>query len=206
MSKGKRRVGAGGRIGGSSSNSVDNDDGFGLGADYDYDDNTQNSQNADSETTNQGTGVTNTGAATDTGAATEAGAATDGGAATDAGTGTDNGAATDTGAATDNAGAETSNTGAAIYAGPAAYVFPIYQTSGLIIEQVLRPDVCERTATTGTILTVRYNGTLWGAYGPQFYSWVDNNEALRFQLGVGQVCGIDIVNFSLYPSTMIFQS
>ena len=189
MNKAKRRVGPGGRTGDSGSSPLtDDNDGFGLGVDEDYndDENTQSSQNADSETANQGTVATST----DVGAAT-----TDDGAAT-----------TDAGAAMTDAGEATDTEAAPTYVGAAASAFPQIRRSGLIIEQVSRPNVCERTARTGTILIVRATGALWDANGPKFYSWVDNNEALRFQLGVGQVCGNDIVTSLLYPSTIIFQT
>ena len=69
-------------------------------------------------------------------------------------------------------------------------VFPQIRPSGLKIEQVSKPDVCEKTAKKGDLLTVHYTGVLQ-ATGDKFDSSYLRNDPHKFQLGVGQVCGIN---------------
>ena len=66
-------------------------------------------------------------------------------------------------------------------------VFPQIRPSGLKIEQVSKPDVCEKMAKKGDVLTMHYTGVLQ-ATGNKFDSSYLRNDPHKFQLGVGQVC------------------
>ena len=101
-----------------------------------------------------------------------------------------------------NVGSETSNTEEASTNGEEAgtneeasttdaeatnEVFPQIRPSGLKIEQVSKPDVCEKMAKKGDVLTMHYTGVLQ-ATGNKFDSSYLRNDPHKFQLGVGQVC------------------
>ena len=110
-------------------------------------------------------------------------------------------ATTDAGAATTDNGATTSNTGAvaptvAPYVGAAANVFPAVLASGLKVDQVVRPDVCERTVKTGEIVTMLYQGSLWESGSSMFTPTMDKNQPIRFMLGAGQVRSFSLLYIS----------
>ena len=196
----------GARIGGSSSNS-DYDYSFGLGADYDYEDNTQSENSANTagitnneETANNAETVNNAETTNDANAANGNGQA-------NTAEGTNNAATTSTSGTNTTPEAtnpeestnteETSTTagaagkdGAAGATNTPSTLFPEVRPSGLIIEYLSKPNVCERTAEKGNILTMHYTGILQ-ADGTKFDSSVTKNQPHKFQLGVGQVCGIE---------------
>lgn len=58
--------------------------------------------------------------------------------------------------------------------------------SGLEVEMVTVPDVCDVKAKRSDLLTMHYTGTL-AADGTKFDSSVDRNEPFQFQIGIGQV-------------------
>ena len=107
----------------------------------------------------------------------------------------------DSDSATTNVGSEETNTDEASTSGEAGTneeasttdaeatndVFPQIRPSGLKIEQVSKPDSCEKTAKKGDILTMHYTGVLQ-ATGNKFDSSYLRNDPHKFQLGVGQVC------------------
>ena len=80
----------------------------------------------------------------------------------------------DSNSATTNVGSETTNTEDASTSGEAGAneeasttdaeatneVFPQIRPSGLKIEQVSKPDVCEKMAKKGDVLTMHYTGVL----------------------------------------------
>jgi len=69
----------------------------------------------------------------------------------------------------------------------AGYVLsePELTPSGLGVEHVSKPEVCERVAKNGDVLTMHYTGTLED--GKKFDSSYDRSEPFKFQIGVGQV-------------------
>ena len=172
-----------GRIGGSSSNSVDYQyhNSFGLGADYDYEDTTQEGNSANAVTANTA-GITNNGeTANNAGTTTNANTANGNGQSNTA-EGTNNAASTstsDTSTSDTNTATETTNPvestnteevsttagatgkdGAAGATNTPSTLFPEVRPSGLIIEYLSRPNVCEKTAEKGNILTMHYTGIL----------------------------------------------
>jgi len=62
---------------------------------------------------------------------------------------------------------------------------PELTPSGLGVEHVSKPEVCERVAKNGDVLTMHYTGTLED--GKKFDSSYDRSEPFKFQIGVGQV-------------------
>ena len=123
----------------------------------------------------------------------------------------------DSDSATTNVGSEATNTDEASTSGEAGTneeasttdaeatndVFPQIRPSGLKIEQVSKPDACEKTAKKGDTLTMHYTGVLQ-ATGNKFDSSYRRNDPHKFQLGVGQVCvtlKIDKVGFLSNPAS-----
>ena len=193
---------AAGRIGGSSSNSdYDYHNSFGLGADYDYEDITQSGNPANTA------GTTNNAEAANNAEITNDANAANGNGQANIAEGTNNAATTST--SETNTTPEATNTeestnpeeisttagaagkdGAAGATNTPSTLFPEVRPSGLIIEYLSRPNVCEKTAEKGNILTMHYTGILQ-ADGTKFDSSVTRNQPHKFQLGVGQVCGIE---------------
>ena len=197
------------RIGGSSSNSdYDYHNSFGLGSDYDYEDTAQSGNSANAATAN--TATANTAVTTNNAEkANTAGKTDDGNGNGQANTaeGTNTAATTSTSETNTTPEAtnpeestnteETSTTagaagkdGATGATNTPSTLFPEVRPSGLIIEYLSKPNVCERTAEKGNILTMHYTGILQ-ADGTKFDSSVTKNQPHKFQLGVGQVCGIE---------------
>ena len=205
------------RIGGSSSNSdYDYHNSFGLGSDYDYEDTAQSENSANAATAN--TATANTATANTAVTTNNAEKANTVGTTDDASTANGNGQAntaegTNTAATTSTSETntipettnpeESTNTeevsttaaaagkdGATGATNTPSTLFPEVRPSGLIIEYLSKPNVCERTAEKGNILTMHYTGILQ-ADGTKFDSSVTKNQPHKFQLGVGQVCGIE---------------
>merc|ERR1712186_196659 len=57
--------------------------------------------------------------------------------------------------------------------------------SGLKVENVSKPDTCDKVARNGDMLSMHYVGTLES--GAKFDSSYDRSEPFKFQIGVGQV-------------------
>merc|ERR1712062_334960 len=57
--------------------------------------------------------------------------------------------------------------------------------SGLKVEYISKPDVCDKVARNGDMLSMHYVGTLES--GAKFDSSYDRSEPFKFQIGVGQV-------------------
>lgn len=62
---------------------------------------------------------------------------------------------------------------------------PQMTPSGLGVENISKPETCDRVAKNGDVLTMHYTGTLED--GKKFDSSYDRSEPFKFQIGVGQV-------------------
>merc|ERR1711990_1047342 len=62
---------------------------------------------------------------------------------------------------------------------------PEVKDSGLKVENLSKPDSCDKVARNGDMLEMHYTGTLED--GKKFDSGYDRSEPFKFQIGVGQV-------------------